>query len=600
LGVLLYELLVGVLPFARAQRSLPGLALHLRALSEGDLLAPSARLRGLREEAATSAARRRTDATGLRRALRGDLDWIVLRALAPERTRRYDSAKELGADVERHLAHEPVEAGPPTRRYVLRKFVRRHRTGVTAGAVALVSLLILAVILSLQAQRVARARDVAIRERDRAEAAHLYTLAENETVPSRALAYAMRSLELADQEHVRRLALAKLGQGPAYSHFYTPTEPEVFNPWAVDFSEDGRWLVVGWSHEGYVLLFPLPDGDPIRLVGHDAWIYEAQFTADSRRLVTGAYDGTVRVWSVPSGTQEALLDVGTITVLRLRVLEDRPEVIVWTAAEGKVEFHRWNYETGEDRTIATWPQRSDLFGDVARVDVDPTGSWALVSRGGDLRMLAVEDLDAEGRLLPGVHRDSINFVTISPRGRTFAAASLDGDVTVWRTPTKPDSPAELLQVRHRDGVEDVLGLGIDPDERFVWLGSRAGIDLFDMSTPPGAASLSLQPRRPWWGFRCAFHRSEPSVVTTGTNSILGAWSLARPFPIVLRPEHDPRSLFFAHDGAWLAVACSGGIWTWPLDPAHGLGPRQVLARAHHEFWELCGDDHGRFLFTTAA
>ncbi len=87
-----------------------------------------------------AAERRRTDIQGLARTLRGDLDWIVMKALEKDRTRRYGSPSELAADVGRYLASEPVEASPPSTIYRIKKFVRRHRVGVASGALVVVVL----------------------------------------------------------------------------------------------------------------------------------------------------------------------------------------------------------------------------------------------------------------------------------------------------------------------------------------------------------------------------------------------------------------------------------------------------------------------------
>ena len=140
LGIILYEMLVGVLPLdGRLLRS----AAHdeiQRVIREVEPTRPSARLITLGHETNDVARRRGTDSRALSRSLRGDLDWITLRALAKDRSRRYDSASELAADLARHLADEPVEAGPPSAAYRLRKFVRRNRGKMAAAVLVLVSL----------------------------------------------------------------------------------------------------------------------------------------------------------------------------------------------------------------------------------------------------------------------------------------------------------------------------------------------------------------------------------------------------------------------------------------------------------------------------
>jgi eukaryotic-like serine/threonine-protein kinase len=138
LGVLLYELVVGALPFdLRAQADYT----ISHTLRERETPRPSTRLTSLGETVSTVARYRRTTPEGLRRELRGDLDWIILKAMDKDRTRRYETANGLAMDVERHLADEPVVARPPSARDRIAKFVRRNRPAVVAGAVATVAVI---------------------------------------------------------------------------------------------------------------------------------------------------------------------------------------------------------------------------------------------------------------------------------------------------------------------------------------------------------------------------------------------------------------------------------------------------------------------------
>ncbi len=140
LGAMLFELLTGSLPFAQPNRPVPSGYDYVRCLRESEPDKPSARLAALNGGSVKVAALRSTDAHSLRRELRDDLDWIVLKALAREREQRYQSVAALAADLRRYLANEPVQAGPPSALYRVRKFVRRRR-----GLV--VSLLVIALTL---------------------------------------------------------------------------------------------------------------------------------------------------------------------------------------------------------------------------------------------------------------------------------------------------------------------------------------------------------------------------------------------------------------------------------------------------------------------
>ena len=155
LGVILYELLTGTLPFdakALRQQSLDDVR---RTIRDVDAPKPSTRVATATMAQPVLAPFTREWAT----RLRGDLDWITLKALEKDRTRRYGSASDLEADLRRYLDNVPVLASPPTTTYRIGKFVRRHRGGVAVAGAAAVMLLVVATMTLVQARRVARERD---------------------------------------------------------------------------------------------------------------------------------------------------------------------------------------------------------------------------------------------------------------------------------------------------------------------------------------------------------------------------------------------------------------------------------------------------------
>ena len=142
LGALLYELLVGSQPFNVKELRRMSLDEVRRKIREVEPPKPSTRFSSLGEASAEMARRRGVDTLSMARQLRGDLDWITMKCLEKDRTRRYSSASELSAEIMRHLRHEPVLASPPSTTYRIGKFVRRHRTGVVSAALVMVALLI--------------------------------------------------------------------------------------------------------------------------------------------------------------------------------------------------------------------------------------------------------------------------------------------------------------------------------------------------------------------------------------------------------------------------------------------------------------------------
>jgi serine/threonine protein kinase/tetratricopeptide (TPR) repeat protein len=184
LGVILYELLTGTLPFDPKQLRNAGLEGMAKMIRETEPQKPSTRLLTLAGPSTETLANR--DTRTLQRELRGDLDWVVLKAMEKDRTRRYESAAALSHDIDRHLANEPVFARPPSATYRVGKFVRRHKAAVV-GVAAVAAALILGIVgttIGLVRARQQRnlamdAMATAVREKNAAQAAREDTKTAN-------------------------------------------------------------------------------------------------------------------------------------------------------------------------------------------------------------------------------------------------------------------------------------------------------------------------------------------------------------------------------------------------------------------------------------
>ncbi|MHC5065758.1 MAG: serine/threonine-protein kinase, partial [Planctomycetota bacterium] len=208
LGVMLYELLVGDLPFPAEELRLAGLLEIRRKICMDEPAKPSTRLSNLGEASAKAAALRRTTPAALIRELRSDLDWVVMHAVEKDRDHRYATAAALEEDISRYLKGEVVSAGPPSARYRLQKFVRRHRAkvgGAIMAGVLLIGWMISATYLYFDAEAarkeadenasIAQANaDEAIRERNRAAASER----EARAAEQRAAAEAEVAVRVAD------------------------------------------------------------------------------------------------------------------------------------------------------------------------------------------------------------------------------------------------------------------------------------------------------------------------------------------------------------------------------------------------------------------
>ena len=193
LGAILYLLLTGFLPFDAAKMRKQSVVEMVREMHEVDPPSPSTKIKSDSDSAMKYAERRATSLGHLEKALRGDLDWITMKALEKERARRYGAPSELAADIARYLKHEPVLARPASPAYRARKYVRRHWIGVSVASGLALLLIAFAGVQAVQLRRITRERDRANRITD------FMTGMFRQTDPSRARGNTVTAREILDR-----------------------------------------------------------------------------------------------------------------------------------------------------------------------------------------------------------------------------------------------------------------------------------------------------------------------------------------------------------------------------------------------------------------
>lgn len=353
LGVLLYQLLTGTTPLDRARLKRAAFTEMLRMIREEETPRPSTRLSESRDSLPSISAQRHMEPAKLARLVRGELDWVVMKALEKDRVRRYSTADALAQDVERFLAGEAVVAVPPSTRYRLQKFLRKHRVLVLTGTLLLT--LLMAGVLGttwgmIQAKRSAEADRLAKSgEAQQRQAAEMQrdTAIEARREASAALLESRRlSATLAVD---RGLALCATGD-VAPGLLWLVLALEIVPPDARDLERVLRINLNDWRRE----LQPLR-----HVLAHPATVYAMALSPDSKLVATGCGDRRVRVWDLATGE---LRFAPLVCKGSLELVSFSPDGR-WLAAgdiEGTVNL--WDARTGKPAsTVLQCPEMIDAL-----------------------------------------------------------------------------------------------------------------------------------------------------------------------------------------------------------------------------------------------
>ncbi len=340
LGVLLYELLTGRTPFDPGELMRKAHDEIRRVIREQEPLTPSAFVHTMAADLRTNVAQRRqTDSANLTSQIRGDLDWIVMKALEKDRTRRYETANGLALDIIRHLDSEPVLARPPSQVYRFQKFIRRNKPAFAAGT-TVVTALVAGFAFSTWsflneqehrrgAERERRTADLerASAERERRTAEEQRGLAKENEAAARQLRY-VSDINLAYQA----LMANQFGRGRRLLDAHRPGNAEEADlrgwewrwlwqelrgearaslarrpvaPASVSISPDGRRVAVGWA-DGRVEVCAANGDTPPRCLQESGPPAHVAFSPAGAMIVFGSSDGVVKRYDLDSGSERIL------------------------------------------------------------------------------------------------------------------------------------------------------------------------------------------------------------------------------------------------------------------------------------------------------
>jgi eukaryotic-like serine/threonine-protein kinase len=563
LGVLLYELLTGTTPFSKERFKEAAYDEIRRIIREEEPPKPSTRLSDSKDSLPSISAQRHTEPAKLTKLVRGELDWIVMKALEKDRTRRYETANGFAMDVQRYLADEPVQAARPSPWHRFRKFARRNRAPVGTAILVALALVAGTAVALWQAADAKKNAALARQSENDAVAAKADLEKANEKLK--------QSRDEAFQEKRRadeRAAEAERNEGQARNRLYVSDMRLAQQAW--DDAQIGRLLELldgqrpertggtdlrgfewyyGWrlchsdlltlkGHTGVVRsLAYSPDGNRIvsgsveikvwdAVTGLETLTFEGlhnvvsslAWSPDGKRIVSGSYDKTVKVWEVATGRETMTLHGHTFFVTSVAWSPDGKQIV---SGSSDKTLKVWDAATGQE-TLSL----KGHTGGVTSVAWRPDGKW--IVSGSDDRTVKVWDA-ATGReilTLKG-HSQPVASTACSPNGKWIVSGSGNfphlanpGELKVW------DATSGQQTLTLKGHTNAITSVAWSPDGKRIVSGSYDNtVRVWDAAN--GQETLTLKGHLGRWVTSVAFSPDSKRVVSGSWDKTLKVWDAAR-------------------------------------------------------------------------
>jgi eukaryotic-like serine/threonine-protein kinase len=456
LGVLLYELLTGVRPHPVEQLPLHEL---MRVVSEAESVRPSQR-----------AAERGLPA----KALRGDLDNIVLMALRKAPRQRYQNVEQLSEDLHRYLTGQPVSARPATLGYRTAKYLQRHRVAAAVAATFLLMLLLGLVIALWQLQQ-ARARERLQRRLLYAAQMRQAGLDLEAEQYGRVRRVQAQWLLAAGGEDLRGFEWHYLWRRVRHGQQTLPAQTALTG---LAFTRDGRQLIAA-DYNGQLNLWQTAARAAPHVLGARGEPLRALALApDERRLVTGDAAGRITLWD---WSNRRMLATGQHGAFRVLSLAFAPDSQLFASGGGDGTVKLWEARSGRELTTLRGHR-----GWVEELAFSPDGRQLFTSSlDGTVKCWDVRT--GQVRFTLNLHNAGCTGFALAPAGQVLAIGGIDRSVQLWRLATPSTQPRLLHRLPAHEAY--VYGLAFSPDGQWLATGSTATTRLWEVATGRLLATL---------------------------------------------------------------------------------------------------------------
>jgi WD40 repeat protein/serine/threonine protein kinase len=553
LGVLLYELLAGSTPFDPKELIASGIDGMRKTIREKEPVRPSTRLATLQGGELTTTARcRSSDAPKLMHQLKGDLDWIVMKCLEKDRTRRYDTANGLATDLKRYLDNEPVVARPPSTAYRIQKAVRRHKLSFAAGAAVGLALLIGVTLSTTQAVRATRA--------ERAK----QSLLDSEQKARQAANLARSDAEV-ERDHARRnLYAADINL--AYQAWQQSNLGKARRILARTRPAAGQEELRGWE---WRYLWGLTRGDDsIEVARFNGGVFHLAFMDNDRTVAVGltGFGAEERGNFLFDLARNRLSNRRVFGRSRLSVSASFPAKNWLVGSSG--ESNRWGISV-LDATTLTEVRQLPVSSFLKAIAVSPAGDRIAAYQGGTRSGVNVWRTDDWSRSLisdpHGNYSAQAGGVGFLAAGKRIAIGWANGNVSVYDS----DTGAKLREfAAHPDDGIDAMA--VSPDSRVIATGAGYTAGTVKLWNPLSGEQRGELTNHQAGIFTLTFSPNGNLLASGSADQTIRLWDTKTWSEVATLRGHEDEvfSLAFSADGRQLiSGAKDGSVRLWQIPPA---------------------------------